>query len=280
MKSKLIIIIGVATFASFALSGLFVRAAGTSNILKYLESSVNNSLEQEYNEGVLTEEALSSQKINKIEILSVSSDIEIGKSDSDKIKLVYYKSEGVASSELLSIDGTTMKIDLKKTAKQSPKFKFNLFLENDEVGVLEQNRGATKLLIPDSVKSVQFTTVSGDFKANELVVNDLKHKSVSGDLELQGSYFSIESETVSGDLLLSTKISNPNLKFNTISGDSVIIFDSEPDIKLNFASVSGDMNFGKGLEFESADKKNYILGKGRGLVIINSTSGDLEISKK
>jgi DUF4097 and DUF4098 domain-containing protein YvlB len=279
-KTKVILITAAVTFASFTLSGVLAKNYGEGEMTKYLQDVANHSFNVTNIEFANTEESISSEKLVEIEVNSTEVDLKIEKSSDDKIKLVYSKNPKDKVSNLIHINGLTMKINLDELKWQGPWVRFNLTKPEENLGIRTKKK-SVKIQIPENIKKIKIKTVSGDVHVINLDLQELKLESVSGDIDIQGKVNDLKAKTVSGDFLLKSDLDSPRIKFSTTSGDTRAVFKADPNLSFKFETVSGEVNFSKSLSHKeiSGDFKDFKFGKGEGLFQVQSTSGDVDIEK-
>ncbi len=122
--------------------------------------------------------------------------------------------------------------------------------------------------------SMNLESTSGSIQANSMTVNSMEIDSVSGDCMLEGAFRTIGSETVSGQLDISSSTSLENLEVDSVSGDMILTVPKENGFTLTMDSVSG--------EFEcafptQAKGDRWIYGDGSGTFALDSVSGSVTI---
>ncbi len=154
-----------------------------------------------------------------------------------------------------------------------------------------------------SFKKVEITTISGDFNAQNIICEEMKAKSTSGDVKMEGlsQMERIEIHSISGDIFLRnvhflegfihstsgdvkmmeilSDIKNLNVK--TISGDVHLSYALQPKLHVEFSTVSGDINV-NGRTFKGKAKNmDFNIGKDPDSFLkFKSVSGDLKVDFK
>lgn len=299
MSKKIVLITLLVTFASFTLSGILAKNYGHENMVQYLEDVANQSFNHKNNKTALTEETLDAEKTNEIEVNTTDVNIKFEKSEDNKIKIIYYKGADDQVSDLIHINGLTMKLDLDKISSRGASVQFNFTEREKNLGLLIDQK-SVRILIPENIKKIKIKSVSAEVEVLSLILDSFIVESVSGDthiesstiehveaysasgdLDVRGTAKEVIAESISGDFKLKSDIDNPNVKFNTTSGDTRAVFATEPNVNFKFDSVSGELSFSKELTRTeiTGEIKDLKFGKGEGTFEVNSTSGDVEIVK-
>lgn len=164
---------------------------------------------------------------------------------------------------------------------------------SEDDNFISATEGHLRIGLPVSVRDLQIELVSGDIAGNISELRNLniasvsgnvrfdairapviKIATVSGDVDLNGELASVNLVSVSGDVRIATKNAAPAMKMQSKSGDIKLKFAVEPDVTLNFKTMSGDVKI---LGQEGA--KSKILGKGTGSIEVETISGDLEVQR-
>jgi hypothetical protein len=228
--------------------------------------------------------------IERFEFVSVSADMDIVFTDTDKVSMVlkgtYRSSKGTVELKK-EVIGNTVRIYV-----DYPKFS----------GIFNWNETDFIITMPKDMadREIRFITVSGDvdipagFEAGRISVNstsgDVKasdvtcerfiYGNVSGKLDLSGRISEeVRVDTVSGNTDINTDVEMEILYVNSVSGDVDLYFNSDMEFKFDFSTVSGNFN----CEFpvyENGGKNNrkgYTAESADMNIDINTVSGDLRI---
>ena len=150
--------------------------------------------------------------------------------------------------------------------------------------------------VAESLTAVSFSSVSADFDVDPLTVRDsFTFSSVSGDLEtdfitaenvnaevstvsgkieLDGSFRQVNGESTSGELDLKLRTCPEAVSLVAVSGDVDVELPRDAGFTLDYSTVSGD------LECDFAAKRSgekLICGDGGCEISVSTTSGDLKI---
>lgn len=135
------------------------------------------------------------------------------------------------------------------------------------------------MTLQDLTGSLKMDTVSGDV-AGQGLTGESHLRSVSGDINLQASNFpSTNVNTVSGDVVLHTGLSQGPYRFHSVSGDVRLMVPAASQFNVDLHSVSGDFSTNLPLAQSShtTGRLSACVGKGGPLVTLTSVSGDLQV---
>lgn len=125
-------------------------------------------------------------------------------------------------------------------------------------------------------QTLSLENVSGTVTIKNTDVNKLDIETVSGDVIFDGSLKELDSESVSANTNISTKIMPNKIDFDTVSGDIELALPENSGFTVDIDSVSGKFN----CTFSTSriDDK-YIYGDGSSDFNIDSVSGNVKITK-
>jgi DUF4097 and DUF4098 domain-containing protein YvlB len=237
----------------------------------------------------ILDKKLDLSKTKNIELDTVSIDVKLATTVSDDNHFTFMGDARNFSPEDIhfEFEGEVLKIFIDENKKNV----FNLLSASESPSIT--------LNIPNSLVSVKIKTVSGDITSENLKlvkletistsgdinfsssnVDELTARSVSGDMNFNGDLKKLSQKTTSGDVKIELKNTSPDINIVTVSGDTEILFSQKPDVKLQFSSVSGELEIKlAGLEenIESSKSVQKTIGKGTGQLEIKSVSGDVLI---
>ena len=143
----------------------------------------------------------------------------------------------------------------------------------------EVNSVSGNVSLHDLAGATRIHTVSGDIEAERLK-GLLDLDTVSGDLDLRAAALaSINAKTVSGDLQISTPLTDGPYSFKSVSGDVKLIVPADTRCTADLHSLSGDLVSAlpvSGLHQHPGSQEVKLQGGGV-LVSLHSVSGDLSL---
>lgn len=121
-----------------------------------------------------------------------------------------------------------------------------------------------------------FSSVSGDLETDFITAEgvDAEVSTVSGKIELDGSFRQVSGESTSGELDLTLRTCPEVISLVSVSGNVDVEMPRNAGFTLNYDTVSGD------LECDFAGKRSgekFICGDGGCEISVSTTSGDLKI---
>ncbi len=91
-------------------------------------------------------------------------------------------------------------------------------------------------------KKFKMATVSGDLRLKNSKGSTLKIESVSGDTNVEVSGLKkVEVASVSGDAVIMSDQSNPDVKYESVSGDLKLRIPEDSQVDVSFNSMTGDL---------------------------------------
>ena len=139
--------------------------------------------------------------------------------------------------------------------------------------------------VPRSVKYDidQISSVSGDVHVNG-VTGRLNASTVSGDVDIKDVSGTVSASAVSGDVQVNINRLDgaDDLKFNSVSGDVMVMLPSSLDADVDMSSFSGSIKTDFGIEVRSErySSRNWArakLGDGSRRLKMSSISGDISL---
>lgn len=252
---------------------------------------------------------IETEGVDEISIDITSTDIDIISTDEGEITVHLYGEVSANSKKELPAliaykTGKELRIEIARPRMvligiNIWRTKLDVYVPKDLIETLKIDTVSSDTRISDlNVNKINISTVSGDFKGEALITDNLKLNSTSGDINLGDYTGSVKINTVSGDVVLENGSQNDNVEAVTVSGD--IYMEQKDSSNINIRTISGDVeiNLSEDARFYiradsvSGDIKNKfpikIISSGRtnleGVVggdekeiIISTTSGDINI---
>ena len=128
-------------------------------------------------------------------------------------------------------------------------------------------------------ESFSFDTTSGKLKTEVLTATGAKAdvNSVSGDIELNGSFREVKAGSTSGEIDLMLRNAPAAVEVSTVSGEVDVELPAGTGFTLDYSTVSGELECDFPLT-KSVDGK-YVCGDGACRMEIGTTSGSLSVER-
>ena len=128
-------------------------------------------------------------------------------------------------------------------------------------------------------ESFSFDTTSGKLKTEVLTATGAKAdvNSVSGDIELDGSFREVKAGSTSGEIDLKLRNGPAAIEVSTVSGEVDVELSAGTGFTLDYSTVSGELECDFPLT-KSVDGK-YVCGDGACRMEIGTTSGSLSVER-
>lgn len=128
-------------------------------------------------------------------------------------------------------------------------------------------------------ESFSFDTTSGKLKTEVLTATGAKAdvNSVSGDIELDGSFREVKAGSTSGEIDLMLRNAPAAVEVSTVSGEVDVELPAGTGFTLDYSTVSGELEYDFPLT-KSVDGK-YVCGDGACRMEIGTTSGSLSVER-
>lgn len=128
-------------------------------------------------------------------------------------------------------------------------------------------------------ETFSFASTSGDLETGPITAKNAAAKlsTVSGKIELDGSFHQITGESTSGDYALALRSCPETLELVAVSGSVELKLPDSMDFQLDYSTVSGDLESEVALQHKDG---LYCRGTAAGCAItIVTTSGDLDMER-
>jgi DUF4097 and DUF4098 domain-containing protein YvlB len=291
--NKIMLMLSIFTVTCFSLSWAASSASGMKPEYDYPESVFKTYAAVKSPTGsVQSKKSVSTKGVEEIEIETTATDVTLERVESETAEITLNgRYPGESDPLLVNTEGSKLEVRVRETDTDN-KFKFNITFDESEGGLL--------LRVPAGVRKITVKTVSGDVHAKKMQLKDLAVKSVSGDVNLDDAKLQellfqstsgdlnaeqleaekVSGKTISGDLSLTLHSLEPRMELNSTSGDIELRFRSEPNLKVDFKTVSGEVDADMGSKSIShSGSQEFTLGKETGLLQAKTISGDLSIRK-
>lgn len=122
-----------------------------------------------------------------------------------------------------------------------------------------------------------FDSVSGDLETDFITADSAEVNTVSGKIDLDGSFRQVTGSSTSGEIDLALRKCPDKIELTTVSGDVDLELPRNAGFTLDYSTVSGDLES----DFPLTTERNggHIYGDGSGSITIDTTSGDLKVEE-
>lgn len=261
-----------------------------SNELNINPNAFKFNLNFDFNDSYISSDYALNDNINEININLSSQDIKVINYDGQDLK-VQIESNSTISSELPKIETDNKltlyaKYDTPRNSTISVSIPYS-FKDRGTLKIITSsgNIDASNL----SINSLSLSTSSGDINGSNLNQNYLNLNSSSGDIKFNttktltetkfssssgsiigsGTLGTLTGNTSSGDIDLQIRDSLSSTSLSTASGSVDLAFPKKSGYKVNYKTVSGDLN---------SHNKELSFGDESSIINVNTVSGDLKIN--
>ncbi len=287
---RLSLFLTIIMIASFSLSIIFFAGSGVTWAEFWSFNNLNES-NPKYKDSINREELFGLEDIHRINVNTVSSNINFLKEDRDDIKVVFNGHMASSANTDLPImitekTGNTLDVRIKYPSGinfgvSSLNINIDIFLPEDFSRNIDIKTTSGNVNVDElDINTLYFNTVSGSLRAEKLYTEQSTTDTTSGNIKINNFKGSLDHKSISGDLnVIYTEFHN-DIKIKTTSGDNEIRLPEDSDFYLSTKSVSGDINCEFPLTLEGKiDKKNIIgrVGEGINNISASTVSGDVSI---
>ncbi len=225
--------------------------------------------------------------ITALDIDWVAGDVKIMVTDGEEIVVTEHVDRGIPAEYALLLE-----------ADDTLRIRYS----NDVWGIDMPEKDLTVLLprtVAENLTAVDLSGVSADFAVDRLTVRDafsfdtasgkLKTEaltatgakadvnSVSGDIELDGSFREVKAGSTSGETDLKLRNGSAAVEVSTVSGEVDVELPAGTGFTLDYSTVSGELEYDFPLT-KSKDGK-YVCGDGACRIEVGTTSGSLSVER-
>ena len=225
--------------------------------------------------------------ITALDIDWVAGDVKIMVTDGEEIVVTEHVDRGIPAEYALQLE-----------ADNTLRIRYS----NDVWGIDMPEKDLTVLLprtVAENLTAVDLSGVSADFAVDRLTVRDafsfdttsgkLKTEaltatgakadvnSVSGDIELDGSFREVKASSTSGEIDLKLRNGPAAVEVSTVSGEVDVELPAGTGFTLDYSTVSGELEYDFPLT-KSKDGK-YVCGDGACRIEVGTTSGSLSVER-
>ena len=227
------------------------------------------------------------EDITALDIDWVAGDVKIMVTDGEEIVVTEHADHGIPEEYALQLE-----------ADNTLRIRYS----NDVWGIDMPEKDLTVLLprtVAENLTAVDLSGVSADFAVDRLTVRDafsfdtasgkLKTEaltatgakadvnSVSGDIELDGSFREVKAGCTRGETDLKLRYGSAAVEVSTVSGEVDVELPAGTGFTLDYSTVSGELEYDFPLT-KSKDGK-YVCGDGACRIEVGTTSGSLSVER-
>jgi lia operon protein LiaG len=308
MKKWIILIVIVVILMFVMASGLALAALKSDSAFFRIPREMIQSLlsGEKFSFGLLTNtfdiDEISSDSvkgINRIEILTVSSDITIHLTDSSDIEVTLkgvFRTTGnkpVRLEKSKKGSALSFKVEYPKgRINSSSDMKMDVYLPKSYENTLKVTTVSGDIMAKELLNEANiFDSVSGNIKIDKILFSDVKATMVSGDaiigLETVREKAVLDINSVSGNIRLDfakplgANKNKEDIKVETVSGHVDIYLPDNSSFTVKYESTSGKLSSDFPMTIESSGKfsSSGTINQGNGQIKVQTVSGKLSLYK-
>ncbi|MEN6365033.1 MAG: DUF4097 family beta strand repeat-containing protein, partial [Rectinema sp.] len=144
-----------------------------------------------------------------------------------------------------------------------------------DLGRLIVSTASGDMSVSDFDGELELTSASGGIETSGCSGRQ-RAKTLSGDIEIDGAEEEVHAETMSGSINVSIEDGDSGGRIVSVSGDIEVVLPEDADLRLKVSTVSGDISF-DGKPVHSGEVR---LGSGRGVLVLQTISGDIVVRRR
>ena len=141
----------------------------------------------------------------------------------------------------------------------------------DEIGM---KLSAGDVDLTNTTGNLYANIAAGDIDIQKHAANVIQLSAAAGDIDMEVSSPIIEVKTTAGDIDLDIHGEIQNIKVTSTAGDIDMATDSK-DYQASLSTNFGDVDFDDDLPYQKLHGKKYIVGNGKGEILIKTNAGDI-----
>lgn len=279
---KLIITLAAITAASFMLSIIILYSTGGIGAVSVQTAQIRSS------------EVFLADEVEHIRIKTIDSRVSVVPVVDKKISIDFYgrRSTNLSGFQPELITGLNNGV---LTIEISHPRTINIGLINLENLYLD-------VYVPDNFSGrISVETVSGNFDIRRLALEELRHKSISGNIEADNLYAkniniemtsgntnlrdvkgNIAISSISGQVEIILNWLEDDINIKTVSGKTDIFLPAESEFDFNLSSISGNISneFAALIKYSDSKRLEGSAGNGASEIIVNTISGNINLKKE
>ena len=227
------------------------------------------------------------EDITALDIDWVAGDVKIMVTDGEEIVVTEHVDRGIPAEYALQLEADdTLRIRYSNDVWgiDMPEKDLTVLLPRTvaenltavDLSGVSANFAVGKLTVRDAFS---FDTASGKLKTEALTATGAKAdvNSVSGDIELDGSFREVKAGSTSGEIDLKLRNGPAAVEVSTVSGEVDVELPAGTGFTLDYSTVSGELEYDFPLT-KSKDGK-YVCGDGACRIEVGTTSGSLSVER-
>lgn len=252
-----------------------------NNLWSYVDKSYDDDATALGGEHAGNPIEVNAAEVNSITIDWSAGDIIVKRSDGDQIRFVetgnrplkednslrYFVEDGELEIDFTKHDNYMFKNLSKALTVEVPKDLYEL-----EIETVSSNIELTDL----NCESIEIYKVSGSLRTENVTSGHIDYGTVSGSVELQGGFRSVNGESVSGSTKIRSFICPGEIDIESVSGSIKIQIPENDGFAVNKSSASGSLNS----DFEGTIRKDGMVYKNGGAQFnFDTVSGSVTVNR-
>ena len=144
----------------------------------------------------------------------------------------------------------------------------------DEIGM---KLSAGDVDLTNTTGNLYANIAAGDIDIQKHAANVIQLSAAAGDIDMEVSSPIIEVKSTAGDIDLNVHGDIQNIKVTSTAGDIDVSTDSK-DYQASLSTNFGDVDFDDDLPYQKLHGKKYIVGNGKGEILIKTNAGDINFN--
>ena len=144
----------------------------------------------------------------------------------------------------------------------------------DEIGM---KLSAGDVDLTNTTGNLYANIAAGDIDIQKHAANIIQFSATAGDIDMEVSSPIIEVKSTAGDIDLNVHGDIQNIKVTSTAGDIDVSTDSK-DYQASLSTNFGDVDFDDDLPYQKLHGKKYIVGNGKGEILIKTNAGDINFN--
>ena len=142
----------------------------------------------------------------------------------------------------------------------------------DEIGM---KLSAGDVDLTNTTGNLYANIAAGDIDIQKHAANVIQLSAAAGDIDMEVSSPIIEVKTTAGDIDLNVRGEIQNIQVTSTAGDIDMTTETK-DYRASLSTNFGDIDFDDDLPYQKLRHKKYIVGDGKGEIVIKTNAGDID----